>query len=322
MKIGVIFRILASIGILIHVLAGPALASVPPPERVFAPEWPASAPQVDVRKELAGIQDISCQRARDIIQEHKGDANFVILDFRKKEMFDESHIEGSVMHDVFSQDIDDWLKTLDKEKNYLIYCTAGHRSGIALEKMKEMGFVNILHMHEGISRWKQLGYETVSGSASPATQATAAGRTPSDHLKMLEPLVNRHWVGEMRSPDGSRTFKSEVNFQVIWDGSAVKYSAAIPEIGSFSEGHFYWDWETQKVAVIVLSSRGAVERGTVSAENGVLTVQGTMAFPEQTFDFKNTFEFTADGKMIDRWFQNASGSWQPGHVVEFVGQRR
>jgi hypothetical protein len=59
----------------------------------------------------------------------------------------------------------------------------------------------------------------------------------------------------------------------------------------------------------------------VSVENGVLTVRGTIAFPERTFDFKNTFEFAAEGKMIERWFQNASGSWQPGHVVEFVEKK-
>jgi len=142
----------------------------------------------------------------------------------------------------------------------------------------------------------------------------------SGQLKILEPLVNRHWVGEMKSPDGSRTFNSEVNFQVVWDGSVVRYTASIPEIGSFSEGYFYFDEETQKVAVFIISSRGAVERGMVSVENGVLMVKGSMAFPKQTFDFKNTFEFTAGGKMIDRWFQNASGSWQPGHVVEFAEQ--
>jgi hypothetical protein len=142
----------------------------------------------------------------------------------------------------------------------------------------------------------------------------------SNQLKILEPLVNKHWVGEMKSPDGSRAFKTGVSFQVVWDGSVVKYEASIPEIGSFSEGYFFFDRETQKAAVFIVSTRGVIERGTVSVENGLLTVLGTMAFPDRTFDFKNTFEFTGDGKMIDRWFQNATGSWQAGHVVEFVAK--
>jgi len=113
---------------------------------------------------LAGIKDISCQQALEIIGQHRQDQNFVIIDFRTEEMFAQSHIRGAICHDVFSKDIDDWLKTLDRDKNYLIYCTIGHRSGIALSKMKDMGFINILHLNEGLIRWNQMGYETVSGS--------------------------------------------------------------------------------------------------------------------------------------------------------------
>jgi len=147
------------------------------------------------------------------------------------------------------------------------------------------------------------------------------GQTLSENLKILEPLVNKHWVGEMKAPDGSRMFKTDRNFQVVWDGSVVKYTSSIPEIDSFSEGYFYWDRKAQKLAAFILSSRGVVQHGTVSVENGVVTVQGTMVFPEQTFDYKNTFEFTPDGKMIDRWFQNAFGPWRPGHVIEFIEQK-
>jgi hypothetical protein len=161
-----------------------------------------------------------------------------------------------------------------------------------------------------------VAFPIASGIRNPA-----AGQTLSDHLKILEPLVNRHWVGEMKSPDGSRMFKTDQKFQVVWDGSVVKYTGSIPEIDSFSEGYFYWDLKAQKVAVFILSSRGIVRQGTVSVENGVVTVQGKVVFPERTFDYKNTFEFTPDGKMIDRWFQNAFGPWQPGHVVEFIEQK-
>jgi len=152
-------------------------------------------------------------------------------------------------------------------------------------------------------------------------QIQAAVPPLSSQLKILEPLVNRHWVGEMKSPDGSRAFKTDRNFQVVWDGSVVRYTSSIPEIDSFSEGHFYWDREAKKVAVVIFSTRGVIQRGTVSVENGVLTVQGTMVFPDRTFDYKNIFEFTPDGKMIDRWFQNAFGPWQPGHVIEFVEKK-
>jgi len=305
-------------------VAGLASASVSRPGKTAAGLLPPTS-QAKARQDISGIKNISCEQAREIIQDRRQDPNFIILDFRTKEMFDEAHIEGAVVHDVFSPDIDTWLQSLDKNRVYLIHCTLGHRSGIALGKMKDRGFVNILHMNEGLSRWKQLGYETVSGNG-PGLSGTqkngpASGLTLSENLRILEPLVDKYWVGEMKAPDGSRTFKTDQNFQVVWDGSVVRYTGSIPEIDSYSEGHFFWDREAQKVAVVIFSTRGVVRRGTVSVENGVVTVQGKIVFPDRTFDYKNTFEFTPDGKMIDRWFQNAFGPWQPGHVVEFIEKK-
>ena len=140
----------------------------------------------------------------------------------------------------------------------------------------------------------------------------------SDSLKILEPLVNKHWVGTLANPQDGRLLEVRRHFQVIWGGSVVKYSSSMQEIDSFSEGYFYWDREAQQVAVFIVNSRGVIQEGGVSLENGVLTLQGTIAFPDIRFDYKNTFEFTPDGRMIDRWFHNAPGTWQPGHVIEFT----
>jgi ubiquinone/menaquinone biosynthesis C-methylase UbiE len=140
----------------------------------------------------------------------------------------------------------------------------------------------------------------------------------SANLEVLKPLVGKNWVGEMKLPDGGRSVKTDRRFEAVWDGAVVKYTASAPEMASFSEGFFYWDVAAGKVAVFIVSSRGVVQHGTVSVEQGLLTVQGTIAFPERTFEYKNTFEFLSEGKMIDRWFQNAFGPWRPGHVIEFA----
>jgi len=160
--------IFISLGLLV---AGLASASVSRPGKTSAGLLPPAS-QAEARKDISGIKNISCEQAREIIQDRRQDPNFIILDFRTKEMFDEAHIEGAIYHDVFLPDIGDWLKTLDKKKLYLIYCTLGHRSGIALEKMKGMGFANILHMSEGLNRWKQLGYESESQNSDPAAMGT------------------------------------------------------------------------------------------------------------------------------------------------------
>jgi hypothetical protein len=56
---------------------------------------------------------------------------------------------------------------------------------------------------------------------------------------------------------------------------------------------------------------------TVEMEEGLVTMEGTIAFPDRRFDFKNTFEVRADGVLVDRWYQNAFGGWRPGHVIEY-----
>jgi rhodanese-related sulfurtransferase len=97
-----------------------------------------------------------------LIEKHKADTNFVIIDFRPKEKFDKAHIENAVFFDVFEDEVDGWLNGLDKNKSYLIYCTMGYRSGKGLDKMKLMAFKNVFHMYQGIKQWQEEGYKTLA----------------------------------------------------------------------------------------------------------------------------------------------------------------
>lgn len=145
--------------------------------------------------------------------------------------------------------------------------------------------------------------------------AAAPAQTLSPDLAILAPLAGKTWVGRMTSPDGKQSFAIERTFQVLWDGSVVRFSTTA-EIGSPSEGYYYWDREAKQVAVFILNTRGVLQRGTVSRRDGVITVEGRIVFPDRAFDYRNTFELRPDGTLVDRWFQNAFGDWRPGHVVE------
>lgn len=145
--------------------------------------------------------------------------------------------------------------------------------------------------------------------------AEASAQSPSKALSILAPLAGRTWSGRMTSPDGQRTFAVERTFQPMWDGAVIKFSSSA-EIGSPSEGYFYWDREANKLAVLIVSASGVCQTGTVSAKGDVITIEGRISFPDRSFDYRNTWEIKADGTVIDRWFQNAFGDWRPGHVVE------
>lgn len=110
------------------------------------------------------FDNISSSKAMEIIQQFKSDTNFIILDLRPEKMFEEGHIGNAIYFDVFSTEFEDWISKQPRNKIYLIYCTVGHRSGIALQKMKDLGFTKIYHMEKGLQEWKQLNFPLIISS--------------------------------------------------------------------------------------------------------------------------------------------------------------
>jgi rhodanese-related sulfurtransferase len=120
-------------------------------------EKPLDTPPVKI-----GAEDITCEEARELIGKHEGDPGFVILDLRPVEKFKKAHLENAVYRDVFAADFDEWMMELDRNKTYLLYCTIGKRSRVALDKMKAAGFQNVYHMYEGVRVWEAKGYKTLA----------------------------------------------------------------------------------------------------------------------------------------------------------------
>ena len=83
------------------------------------------------------------------------DSNTVLIDVRTKEEYAEGHIPGSINIELDEiEKIVDIIK--DKNSHIYIYCRSGHRSGIALNKVKELGYRDltniggIIHYNEEI----------------------------------------------------------------------------------------------------------------------------------------------------------------------------
>lgn len=107
------------------------------------------------------VINVTCEQSFKLLQEHKDDPDFVIVDLRTKAMFEAERIENAIQFDVFSTGFDEWIKKLDKEKTYLIYCNAGKRSSVAVQKMKILKFNHIYHLFEGLQEWKANGLATI-----------------------------------------------------------------------------------------------------------------------------------------------------------------
>ena len=103
------------------------------------------------------IEDITPQEAFTLIQENQNNPDFVIIDVRTPEELTEGYIENAINIDFYSETFRDELDNLDKDKNYLIYCRTGNRSGKALNIMAELSFKEVYNMLGGITEWKAEG---------------------------------------------------------------------------------------------------------------------------------------------------------------------
>ena len=78
--------------------------------------------------------------------------NYIILDTREQEEFDESHIPGAVLlpyHEVLEK-AEAMLP--DKGQLILVYCRSGRRSKLASEDLVKLGYTNIKEFG-GIIDW-------------------------------------------------------------------------------------------------------------------------------------------------------------------------
>jgi hypothetical protein len=152
-----------------------------------------------------------------------------------------------------------------------------------------------------------------------------SGQAVDPKLSSLEPFLNKEWTGMMKAPDGSVEWKTTCTYEPVWNGKVIRHSRSTPELNSFEEGFIYWDDLAKKPAFFFMHSKGIFTSGFVSAAGNTVTYEGKMTWPmpppnskvKQSYDFKNTFTFVSATEMVDKWFQNAFGPWQPGHEITF-----
>lgn len=100
------------------------------------------------------VKKVTPQEAYALIQDNKGNENFVILDVRTPEEIANGAIENSIKIDYYSDTFLEEIDELDKENTYLVYCRSGGRSGEATKLMEELGFQKVYDMSGGFSQWE------------------------------------------------------------------------------------------------------------------------------------------------------------------------
>ena len=97
----------------------------------------------------AGYQQITQEEAARIIKE---ETDYIILDVRTEEEYDEGHIPGAI--NIANEDIgtNELPELPDKDQILLVYCRSGRRSKETAEKLAALGYTQVLEFG-GIMTW-------------------------------------------------------------------------------------------------------------------------------------------------------------------------
>ena len=122
-------------------------------------EQPATAESVTVDESavnIDGYMQITQDEAKSLMDSEK---DYIILDVRTMEEFNESHIDGAIL--IPDYEINEKAEDTLTDKNQLIfvYCRSGRRSKLASAQLAKMGYTNVKEFG-GIIDWS---YGTVSG---------------------------------------------------------------------------------------------------------------------------------------------------------------
>ena len=96
---------------------------------------------------------ITAQEAKSIMDT---ETDYIIIDARTAEEFDEGHIKNAVLLNYEDVGAKAHVVLPDKEQLILVYCRSGRRSKIAAEELVKLGYTNIKEFG-GIIDWP---YET------------------------------------------------------------------------------------------------------------------------------------------------------------------
>ena len=80
--------------------------------------------------------------------------DFIVIDIRTPVEIASGKITNDALEiDFYEPDFIQKISALEKNKKYLIYCHAAHRSASAIKLMKEIGFSEAYDLEGGIINW-------------------------------------------------------------------------------------------------------------------------------------------------------------------------
>jgi rhodanese-related sulfurtransferase len=106
------------------------------------------------------VQTVTSIEAEEMMQYlHKG---YELLDVRRSTEAETEHVSGAI--NISLVDLENRINELDKDQKYVIHCAGGYRSMIASSMLFNNGFKNIVNVHGGFDKIKNVeGIELIAG---------------------------------------------------------------------------------------------------------------------------------------------------------------
>ena len=101
------------------------------------------------------FEEIEPKEVFTILEKHRDDPDFVVLDVRTPEEYEKGHIENAHLLNAKSRDFEDEIGKMDKNRKYFVYCRTGRKSRKAVELMQKSGYKEAHSIIGGMDKWKR-----------------------------------------------------------------------------------------------------------------------------------------------------------------------
>ena len=109
----------------------------------------AGCSQAKGNPQEASFVNITAEKAKQLMDTEE---NYIILDVRTQEEYDQGHIPGAILIPDNRIDADAEKVLTDKNQLILVYCRSGRRSKLAADRLVQLGYTNIKEFG-GILDW-------------------------------------------------------------------------------------------------------------------------------------------------------------------------
>ena len=128
------------------------------------PSQPASAPAAAAS---ASLPLISPQALLE--RQAKKDPSLFVLDVRTPKEFAAGHVPGAV--NVPYDQVASQLAQIPKDKDVVLYCRSGRRTGLAAEVLEANGYTKLEHLQGDMQAWLKDGRPVEGGDATGAAKS-------------------------------------------------------------------------------------------------------------------------------------------------------